>query len=44
MDKKKLTDEEINNLSPRAREAYMKDNVAIEIDEDDDFNAMEEEE
>ena len=35
MDKKKLTDEEINNLSPRAREAYMKDNVAGQMNFDE---------
>tara|TARA_Y100001938_G_C7973152_1_gene370389 strand:- start:495 stop:626 length:132 start_codon:yes stop_codon:yes gene_type:complete len=39
---KKLTNEEINNLSPRAREAYLKENEAIEID--DDFDGLEDEE
>ena len=42
MDDKKLTNEEINNLSPRAREAYLKENEAIEID--DDFDGLEDEE
>ena len=39
---KKLTNEEINNLSPRAREAYLKDND-FELD-DDDFDGLEDEE
>ena len=42
MDDKKLTNEEINNLSRGAREAYLKENEAIEID--DDFDGLEDEE
>ena len=42
MDDEKLTNEEINNLSRRAREAYLKENEAIEID--DDFDGLEDEE
>ena len=42
MDDKKLTNEEINNLSRRAREAYLKENEPLEID--DDFDGLEDEE
>ena len=41
MEEKKLTQEEINSLSPRARAAYMQ---SIEHEIDDDMDPLEEDE